>query len=292
MKELSAKGSYAAAIVAGKQALKDFADTPSAKAIAEAIKEAQTAEAAQAARKKHEADAVDAVKDVHDLMDKHDYAQALKLATQAEKDYADTPSARELKALAKSCEAEIAAAHEAELKRKHQHDAQAALAEAKALFDKKDYAGAVAHAQAALKEYADTPVAKDLEALIAAAKAALATPTPTQAPASTPAATARPALRPAADANSAIAAVRALMIKKDYDTAAAQAKAAAKEFAGTPGGKELTFLRYQCEGLDAMSSKEYRTAVDAFTKALAEKDDADTRDLLKQATGLAKGGAK
>lgn len=82
------------------------------------------------------------------------------------------------------------------------------------------------------------------------------------------------------------------MTKKDYASAATQAKTAAKEYDDTSFGKQLDFLRFKADGLDAMSRRTYRAAIEAFQKALAEKDEPETRELLKQANELARGGGR
>jgi hypothetical protein len=90
------------------------------------------------------------------------------------------------------------------------------------------------------------------------------------------------------DANAAVSTILVLVSKRDFASAANLARTAAKDFDDTSFGNQLDFLRFKTAGLEAMSKRDYPGAGDAFKKALAVKDEAETRDLLKQANDLAR----
>jgi hypothetical protein len=101
---------------------------------------------------------------IRSRMDKQDYDGALAEAKPAAKKYADTSVATQLHDLREEAQRKSDLARDAQETRRQLHESEArdALAAVKVLMTDKDYAGAITKIEASLREYSDTPTAKEL----------------------------------------------------------------------------------------------------------------------------------
>jgi tetratricopeptide (TPR) repeat protein len=223
------------------------------------------------------------------------------------KDFADTSLAKALSDVLAEAKKDQEAAKklqgDAAATLKHEHDANAALVSIRGLLAKKDFDGAVTAATAAVKDFADTSLAKAISDALAEAKKDQEAARKLQADAAGK-------LKHEHDANVALASIHALIARKDFDAAVTAATAAGKEFSDTSYAKALSdalaeakkdqdaaalakvrreqFLKFRQDGVAAMNKKDYATAIAAFDNALKLEDDAATRLQLEDAKKLAK----
>jgi len=192
-----------------------------------------TPSAAAAAHEKGGAAAADKVRG---LIDAKDYQRAADLARLAGQEYSDTAAAGDLKDLLVAAESGLAAANkvrddaEKAKKLEREQDAGTALSAIKALISLRDYAAAVTQGQRALKDFADTSRAKEIEEALADAQQ--------KADAEREVRLAARRLREQ-DAARELADIETLLDNKDYDKAVEKAAAAAREYADTSQAKNL-----------------------------------------------------
>ena len=255
------------AIELATQASRDYADTSSARELADSGKAATLAMQ----------NAQDLLKGIRAAIAKRDYRGALELANRNGGLYRKSPVGPAILAAMKEAETALAAADAgAEAKRKHEADARRELGEIKALMDKKDFEKAVAQATAAAKAYADTAVGKDLGAALAAAQK--------EADAARRGRDEQGRkLKHEQDANSALVALRGLVAKREYDKALPLAKSAAKDFADTTHAKELTDLQVIVQkALDAARTQQEEAAKKAKHEQDANAAMTAIQDLLNK----------
>jgi hypothetical protein len=192
---LVASGEFAKAVALGQQGLKDYADTPSAERIAEAMDDARkklaVLQADRDRRAKHEQDANEALALVRALLERKDWAKALLAARAAAKDYADTGVSKDLTAALAAIQRAVAA--EEDQKQRHERFLRFRQEGTQAMA-RRNYAAAAAAFQNALREEED---ASTRQLLAEAQRLARPTPSPTPTASPSPSPTPTPATRPA-----------------------------------------------------------------------------------------------